>query len=103
MLSAVLLVFAAGPLNGPLPPGAIARLGDMRFNQGGLAVIVAFSGDGSKLLSVCEFPQGITVWDVKTGKLLQKNVGGGMAGLNGFAAHPRNGTVLWLEDERRTH
>jgi WD40 repeat protein len=99
MLSIVLLLFAAGPVNGPLPPGAIAQLGDMRFNQGGLATFVAFSGDGLKLLSVCEYPQGLTVWDLKTGKLLQDNVGGRDASLHGLAAHPRNGTVLWREDD----
>lgn len=50
----------------PLPPGAIARLGDARLRHASPVNHLAFSADGTRLLCLCE-DQSVHVWDVKTG------------------------------------
>jgi WD40 repeat protein len=50
---------------GPLPEGAVARLGTLRFWHGRTINSVAFSPDGKSIVSGS---QGIYLWDVATGK-----------------------------------
>jgi len=50
----------------PLPPGAVARMGTLRFRQPGCCLHVAYSPDGKLLAS--GWDEGIAVWDVATGK-----------------------------------
>src|SRR5262249_23753550 len=100
MLWTVWLVIAAGPPTGTLPPGAIARLGDARLNQGHSATSVVFSGDGSTLLSGSHSPcyaRGLTVWDVRTGCPLREGVCASEEFLCAFAPHPSKGLVLWAD------
>src|SRR5262249_2664053 len=50
----------------PLPEGAIARLGTVRFRTSGLCRTVAFAPDGRSLFA------GGAVWDVATGRKLRQ-------------------------------
>jgi WD40 repeat protein len=48
----------------PLPDGAVARLGTIRWRHGGYVLSVAFSPDGRHALSASE---SVALWDIKTG------------------------------------
>lgn len=50
----------------PLPDGAVARLGSVRFRHEGDALILAFIRDGKELVGFTS--NGIVVWDATTGK-----------------------------------
>jgi RNA polymerase sigma factor (sigma-70 family) len=70
----------------PLPPGAVVRLGTVRFRFGNIAS--AFLPDGKTVVSA-EQGHGIKLWDARTGRLLREidtghfTAGGG--GMGGFA------------------
>ncbi len=51
----------------PLPDGAIARLGTIRFRHGGEIENLAFAADGKTLVS-CGTDDGVRFWDAATGK-----------------------------------
>src|SRR5262249_53190154 len=51
----------------PLPPGAIARLGTVRWRHGGTASFVTFTSDGKQLLSAGADDR-VRLWDLATGK-----------------------------------
>lgn len=83
--AALLLVAAVSPVaadkprtdvyGDPLPKGAIARLGSIRFQHGAYVRGLAFSPDGSKLASIGYASQGtdgVVLWDSKTGKAIKK-------------------------------
>jgi WD40 repeat protein len=53
----------------PLPPGAFARLGTVRFRHSSRAGPLAYSRDGKTLLSA---GRSIRFWDVATGKLVRE-------------------------------
>src|SRR5436309_3492770 len=53
----------------PLPPGALARMGTVRLRH--RYAQVGFSADGKTLLSAGD-DQTVRVWDVKTGKQVQR-------------------------------
>jgi RNA polymerase sigma factor (sigma-70 family) len=59
----------------PLPEGAVGRIGEMRFRQGGALSDLAFSHDG-KLLASAGWNGVICVWDSATGKALHRTPGG---------------------------
>jgi WD40 repeat protein len=54
----------------PLPKGAVARLGTMRWRHAGMATALAFSPDGKLLASVCS--EELLLWDAGTGKVLRR-------------------------------
>jgi WD40 repeat protein len=51
----------------PLPEGALARMGTVRFHPGGTPSRLAFSPDG-KLMVSAFFDNGVRVWEATTGK-----------------------------------
>jgi RNA polymerase sigma factor (sigma-70 family) len=51
----------------PLPPGAIARLGTLRFRHGDAVLSLAYSPDGKKVASGCG-DGTVWVWEAATGK-----------------------------------
>ncbi len=77
----------------PLPPGAIARLGDARLRHASPVTHLAFSADGARLLCLCE-DQSVHVWDAKTGlPVAQLPVGSAQS-----AALPPDGKSLVVID-----
>jgi WD40 repeat protein len=53
----------------PLPPGAVARLGTLRFRSAGAPVV---SADGSMLTTLDEGGTAVQLWDPGTGKALRR-------------------------------
>jgi WD40 repeat protein len=58
-------------LGDPLPEGAVARLGTVRFRPGGQVFAVAFSPDSRTLVSAGDGPS-LSFWDAGTGKLVRQ-------------------------------
>ena len=54
----------------PLPPGAIARLGTVRFRHAAPVTCLAYSADGSRLASGCT-DGSVSIWHAATGRKLQ--------------------------------
>src|SRR5438270_4883143 len=59
----------------PLPPGATARLGSMRFRHGSPVTSVAFSADGKTIVSA-EQGNAVQLWEAASGKKLRQFHGG---------------------------
>ncbi|MBY0230563.1 MAG: WD40 repeat domain-containing protein [Gemmataceae bacterium] len=62
----ILLLFCAAPPLDPLPPGAVARLGEMRLNLGSGISSLAWTPDGSQLIA-CGSSAPPAFFDARTG------------------------------------
>jgi WD40 repeat protein len=86
----------------PLPPGAVARLGTVRYRFGGHGA--AFLPDGRTVVSV-RSGNAITLWDARTGRLLREIDTGSFTPGQGGMALSRDGKRLVVSgsvsDERR--
>ena len=54
----------------PLPPGAVARLGTIRWRHAGLTTAVQFAPDGRSLFTMGH--DGLRVWDAATGRSVHR-------------------------------
>jgi hypothetical protein len=55
----------------PLPPGAVARCGTVRWRHGNMTSFVAFLSDGKSVLSA-DYGQVIHIWEYPSGKELRR-------------------------------
>jgi WD40 repeat protein len=96
ILSLLLCLQAADAFGDPLPEGAVARLGTIRWRHGGYVQSVAFCPDGRHALSAAE---SVALWDVATGRRVRTFEGTAPLALvdeDHFIAALQGGTlVLW--------
>jgi RNA polymerase sigma factor (sigma-70 family) len=79
----------------PLPPGAVARMGTIRFRHGGPVVSLAFRPTG-KVLASAGHDNSIRIWELSTRKELRR-----LAPAKGdFADATQVNTVAWSRDGR---
>jgi WD40 repeat protein len=87
---------AADPYGDPLPNGARARLGTVRFRHGGPVAFVAFSPDG-KVLAASTGNGSFLLWEAATGRRLRR-LPGSLKGATS-AAFSLDGKALMLVDD----
>jgi RNA polymerase sigma factor (sigma-70 family) len=78
----------------PLPPGAVARLGTVRWRSIGLSYFLEFSPDDRVLASVCW--DRVILWDAATGRQLRR-MSLPVSPANGRAFTPDGKTLLVLD------
>lgn len=82
----------------PLPTGAVARLGTIRFRHGGDVVYQIRFAPGDELLASAGKDNVVRVWDPRTGQQLHRleEHGGEVRDLAFFPAADRLASVSWL-------
>lgn len=75
----------------PLPPGALARMGSLRWRHGDAVSYVAFSSDGKAVLTAAN-DNTIRLWDRETGKEIRRF---DMPGVQPVQPGARPGMVGW--------
>ena len=86
----------------PLPPGAIARLGTVRWRSGLGFALLRCLGDGKTILSLTNHFKGITIrwWDLDSGRVLRRFETGGNKGWPPlFALSADNRTLASIESD----
>jgi RNA polymerase sigma factor (sigma-70 family) len=86
-------------LGAPLPKGALARLGDVRFRHDGPVDFVTFSPNGKTLVSGTG--QALHVWDAATGHVIHRLPWKKGAGFMCLA--PDGKTLAWAEGHGNVH
>ena len=81
----------------PLPRGAVARMGTVRFRHGGGITAVAFGPDG-KTVATAGQDGVVCVWNSTTGKEIRR-LRSGPAGVVGLACGPRGRFVAMLRSD----
>jgi hypothetical protein len=76
----------------PLPPGALARMGTIRFRQGGEIGQIAFSSN-SKMLAGASDDGAVYLWDPATGKEIRR-IENATAGFRPGVAFSPDGEIL---------
>jgi RNA polymerase sigma factor (sigma-70 family) len=71
----------------PLPPGAVLRLGTVRFRPGGYGASLGFLPDCKTLVSAANRGHLIQLWEARTGKLLRE-ISTGTLSVRGIALSP---------------
>lgn len=102
------LVLASGPhadrTGDPLPGGAVARLGTLRWRHAGPVDFVTFSPDGRKIVSASRDDHTLRLWDPGTGRELRRSTGAGRIRAAAFSpdgktlAGQGEDGALWLWD-----
>jgi WD40 repeat protein len=80
----------------PLPPGAISRLGTLRFRPGGFVNSVDITPDGKYLVTHGHW-SGISVWDTASGKELRRHTSDAGDWIGSGLLTPDGQTVVALE------
>lgn len=84
----------------PLPPGAVARLGTLRYRPEDGATSAVVSADGTKLVTVSAGrPSGVQVWNLADGRLLRQH---NEAGYTDVALLPDGETMALASWEKGT-
>ena len=81
----------------PLPPGAVARMGTVRFRHDSLTMAMKFTKDGSRLVTA-GYDHTVRIWDATTGKSLSVLMGHKDA-VNTVSLTPAEDRILsWSRD-----
>jgi RNA polymerase sigma factor (sigma-70 family) len=76
----------------PLPPGAVARLGTLRFRTADFPKFIVPSADGKRLVSATgHLDSRLAIWETDTGKLIREVTPAG---------YPWPEAICWLPDGR---
>jgi WD40 repeat protein len=86
----------------PLPVGAVARLGNSRFNPGNFVLGVAYTPDGKGLISFGADGH-VRVWDAGNGRPLRTLIPDGSEGSREFALTADGKRMLTVERSSSAH
>ncbi len=76
----------------PLPPGAVARLGSMRFRTADFPKHLAISPDGKQIVSTAHFHHvRLAIWEADTGRLIREV---------DMPTYPESEAICWPADGR---
>jgi WD40 repeat protein len=85
----------------PLPEGAIARIGTLRFRQTYIPSSLVFSTDGNLIFTACDGYPRISCWETATGKLARE-ITCGQWGAHWVTMSPDGKTLAGVSDGRES-